>query len=84
LQTRLPTAAVQVATSGGLPGSGVPLSSFGVQSPDPPGGALHHWSALQSASAWHPALGPHAPLVVSHTGPAGSPAQSASVEHLPH
>jgi hypothetical protein len=82
LQTRVPTAGVQVATVVGVDGSAVPLSSLATQLPLPPLGALHHCLlASQSASVWQAV--PQAPLVGSQIGPPAWPVQSALVLHLP-
>lgn len=81
-QTRVPTAAVHVATLDGELGSGVPFASFGVHVPLPPVGALHQSPVAQSASVVHPIV--QAPVVVSHVGPPGWPWQSVFVVHFPH
>jgi len=63
----VPTLAEQVATLAGVAGSAVPLSSFPVQVPVPPGGALHHSVEAQSVSTWQATT--QVPLLVSQVVP---------------
>lgn len=75
----MPTAEVQVATLDGMVGSGMPLATLAVQVPVPPGGLLHHWEEVQSASLSQPVA--QSPVVVLQTWPFG---HIASVVHMPH
>src|SRR4051794_15890562 len=81
MHTRAPTASEHFATSEGVDGSGVPLSSLGTHIPVPPTGPLHQSLVGQSASSWHPVM--QSPVVVSQVMPVW-PAQSASTAHRPH
>jgi hypothetical protein len=82
MQTRVPTAVVQVETVAGVFGSGVPLESLGTQLPVPPAGLLHHWFVWHCESMSQPMT--QVPVVLSQRGAPGWPTQSASVEHSPH
>jgi hypothetical protein len=65
-QTRLPTAAEQVATEDGVVGSGLPFGIFGVQSPSVPVVMSHQSAFGQFASVVHAVA--HVPLAVLQTG----------------
>ena len=60
----LPTSPVHVATRSGVLGNGMPLASFGAQTPSL---SLHHSLLAQSVSTRQPLL--HNPLSGSHTLP---------------
>jgi hypothetical protein len=66
-QTSAATAGVHKDRLDGLVGSGAPFCSWALQTPAPPSLALHHMVDPHSPAVSHEV--PHAPLVVSHTGP---------------
>jgi hypothetical protein len=67
MQTRIPTAVVQVDTVVGVDGSVVPLASLATHIPRAGATALHHCDELQSASVAHSFV--QRPLVVSQRSP---------------
>ena len=80
-QTRVPTAAVQVATAAGVDGSTVPFASLGTHVPVAGAIPLHQSPLGQSVSERQPVT--HSPVVELQTFPVW-PSQSVLVVHLPH